>query len=227
MRARYKQRRGRCPASEEAALALGVLVVTAMVASLFAIGSPATAIDEDSKQDHAPKMTACLGDAVADRGFTDLGTLDAAARTINCLAYYGITAGRTADTFDPNANVTRSEMALFLYAAAGRMGVDLMGGDMMASYGDIDMLGQNRQDAITALARNGILTGRGMGFEPSADITRAEMAVALVALLDKTPGVALKRETMGANKGLYGWARIRARCPMTASRTPMRRARSR
>ncbi len=44
---------------------------------------------------------------------------------------------------------------------------------------------------------------RGMDFCPHADITRAEMAVALVALLDHTPGVALKRETMGVNSGLY------------------------
>ena len=112
-----------------------------------------------------------------------MGTLDVAARNINCLAYYGISAGRTADTFDPNANVTRSEMALFLYAAAGLMGVDLMGGDMMVDYGDISELGENRQNAITALARNGIMSGRGdMAFEPGADITRAEMAVALVTL---------------------------------------------
>ena len=84
------------------------------------------------------------------------------------------------------------------------MGVDLMGGDMMVDYGDISELGENWQNAITALSRNGIMSGRGdMAFEPGADITRAEMAVALVALLDKTPGVALKRETMGENKGLY------------------------
>ena len=179
--------------------------MSALVASLFAVGaSPAAAIDEDSEPDHAAKMTACLGEAVQDQGFTDLGTLKVAARNINCLAYYGISAGRTADTFDPNANVTRSEMALFLYAAAGLMGVDLMGGDMMVDYGDISELGENWQNAITALARNGIMSGRGsMAFEPGADITRAEMAVALVALLDKTPGVALKRATMGDNKGLY------------------------
>ena len=107
---------------------------------------------------------------------------------INCLAYYGITAGRTADTFDPNANVKRSEMALFLYAAANRAGIDLMGGDMMADYGDIAELGENRQKAISALARNGIMSGRGMAFEPNADITRAEMAVALVNLVDKASG---------------------------------------
>ena len=75
---------------------------------------------------------------------------------------------------------------------------------MMVDFGDISELGDDRQAAITALARNGILPGRsGMAFEPGADITRAEMAVALVAMLDHTPGVALKRETMGANAGLY------------------------
>ena len=117
---------------------------------------------------------------------------------INCLAYYGITLGKTADTFDPNSNVTRSEMALFLYRAAGLMGVDLMGGDMMVDYGDISELGEDRQAAITALARNGILVGRSsMAFEPGADITRAEMAVALVNLLDHTPGAPVHKNRQG------------------------------
>ena len=160
--------------------------MSALVASLFAVGaSPAAAIDEKSMQDHTVDAKACVGDATDDQGFTDLGTLDFAVSSINCLAYYGISAGRTADTFDPKANVTRSEMALFLYATANLMGVDLMGGDMMVDYGDIAELGENRQNAITALARNGIMSGRGsMAFEPNADITRAEMAVALVSLVD-------------------------------------------
>ncbi len=181
-----------------------LLATGALIASLLAVGAtPAAAIDEDSKPDHPAGATACLGPALADAGFTDTGGLGAEA-DINCLAYYGITTGKTADTFDPGSNVTRSQMALFLYRAAGLMGVDLMGGDMMASYGDIADQGPERSNAITALARNGILTGRSsMAFEPNADITRAEMAVALVALLDKTPGVALSKPTMGANAGLY------------------------
>ena len=176
-----------------------LLAVSALVASLFAVGaSPAAAVDEDSKQDHKATETACLGPALADQGFTDLGTLEAAVPNINCLAYYGITAGRTADTFDPNSNVTRRHMALFLYAAAGLMGVDLMGGDMMADFGDISELGEGMQNAITALARNGIMSGRGdMAFEPFADITRAEMAVALVSLLDHTPGAPVHKNKAG------------------------------
>ena len=142
--------------------------------------------------------SACVGEALQDQGFTDLGTLDAAKRSINCLAYYGITAGRTADTFDPNSDVTRSEMALFLYAAAKVMGIDLMGGDMMADFGDISELAENRQNAINSLARNGIMGGRGdMAFDPDGNITRAEMAVALVALVDKVPGSGVTKNDDG------------------------------
>ncbi|MXY12420.1 MAG: S-layer homology domain-containing protein [Acidimicrobiaceae bacterium] len=178
--------------------------MSALIASLFAVGaSPAAAIDDKSKADHATSDRACVGEALDDHGFTDLGTLSATVPNINCLAYYGITIGKTADTFDPNSNVTRSEMALFLYRAAKLMDVDLMGGDMMVDYGDIAELGEDRQNAITALARNGILSGRGsMAFEPGADITRAEMAVALVSLVDHASDVVNKAKS-GANQGLF------------------------
>jgi len=174
-----------------------------LVASLFAVGaSPAAAIDTKSQPDHATADRACVGEAVDDQGFTDLGTLEAAVPNINCLAYYGISAGKTADTFDPNTAVTRGQMALFLYAAANRAGIDLMGGDMMADYGDIAELGDNRQNAIKALARNGIMSGSGGNFRPHDDITRAEMAMALVALVDHASAVVTKAKS-GANAGLY------------------------
>jgi len=181
-----------------------VLAAGALVASLFAVGaSPAAAIDDKSKADHPPIASACVGPALDDHGFTDLGTLDAAVSKINCLAYYGISAGRTADTFDPNADVKRSEMALFLHKAASLAGIDLMEGNMTADFGDIAELGENRQNAIKALARNGIMEGRGdMAFEPHADITRAEMAMALVSLVDHASDMVSVAKS-GANKGLF------------------------
>ena len=170
----------------------------ALLASLLAVGAaPAAAVDEDSEQDYKATKELCTGEADDDQGFTDLGTLDAAVRPINCLAFYGITAGKTADTFDPNTNVTRSQMALFLYAAADLMGVDLSGGDMAADFDDISELGENRQAAIAALARNGIMTGRRASFEPLADVTRGETAVALVNLLDHTPGAPVHKNRQG------------------------------
>ena len=178
--------------------------MSALVASLFAVGaSPAAAIDDKSKPDHPAPAKACLGPALEDSGFTDLGSLESAVDDINCLAYYGITTGRTDDTFDPDSNVTRRHMALFLHRTAGKMGVDLSGGDMPADFGDIAELGEDRQNAITALARNGILAGRSdMAFEPYADITRAEMAMSLVSLIDHVSDVVSVAKS-GANKGLF------------------------
>ena len=187
-----------------------VLAAGAMVASLLAVGAtPAAAIDEDSKPDHGATATACLDTALADAGFTDLGGLDAAVADINCLAYYGITTGRTADTFDPASNVTRSQMALFLSRAAGVMDVDLSEGDMDADFGDIAELGEDRQSAITALARNGIMGGRGdMAFDPHGHITRAEMAVALVNLVDKVSDIVTRN-----SDGLLGFGVAGATLP--------------
>ena len=180
----------------------------ALVASLLAVGSvPAGAEEIETGDDNTasaevkPAYSACVGDALEDGGFTDLGTLEDAARDINCLKYYGITTGRTADTFDPNSNVRRSNMALFLYRAANAAGVDLMGGDGDADFGDIAELGEDRQNAITALARNNILAGRGdMAFDPGGDITRAEMAVALVGLLRHANGTLFNAD--GSLKGV-------------------------
>ena len=173
--------------------------MSALVASLFAVGaSPAAAITNDSEANSPSPTSACVGPALADAGFTDLGTLDAAKKAINCLAYYRITAGKTHDTFDPNSNVTRGEMALFLMSTAKAAGIDLMGGDGDADFGDISELAENRQNAITSLARNGIMSGRSdMAFEPHADITRAEMAVALVSLIAHVPGARVSKNSNG------------------------------
>jgi hypothetical protein len=89
-------------------------------------------------------------------------------------------------------------MALFLSRAAALIGVDLMEGDVAVDFGDIADEGEERSNAITALARNGILAGRSdMAFEPAAAITRTEMAVALVALLDHTPGAPVHKNKGG------------------------------
>ena len=185
----------------------------ALIASLLAVGpAPAGAAEIETGDDNKARPTyttdlsACVADATEDAGFTDLGSLDAAVDDINCLKYYDITTGKTDDTFDPSSNVTRSQMALFLYRSAGIAGVDLMGGAMDADFGDIADLGEDRQIAIKALARNGILTGRSdMAFDPYSDITRAEMAVALVELLVASPN--------HITKDRQGTIRINKRAP--------------
>ena len=164
-----------------------VLAAGALVASLLAVGvSPVGAVEENA--DHKAATSACVGDALGDQMFTDVSDAHAFKDAINCIAYYGITNG-TGDgsTFSPNDDVTRDEMAVFLARAAGVAGVDL-GDAMDAGFDDIGDTWQEAQDAINQLADKGILP-KGDSYRPGDGMTRAEMALALIGLLDATGAV--------------------------------------
>ncbi len=103
---------------------------------------------------------------------------------INCLAYYGITTGKTADTYDPQSSVTRSQMALFLTRAAKVAGIGL-GDAMDMGFTDLGMTGADRVAAINVLAAKGIMPGRtATTFDPEGVVSRADMAQHLFTLLD-------------------------------------------
>ena len=114
------------------------------------------------------------------------------AAYINCLAYYGISKGTSADTFDPHGNVTRSQMALFLARAAAAAGIDL-GESMDQGFTDIGDMDTERANAINSLVSAGIMFGDTVTsfdppstthFAPSDHVTRWEMAMFLFAFLD-------------------------------------------
>ena len=164
-----------------------MLAAGALVASLLAVGAgPAGAVEE--KADRKAATSACVGDALGDEMYTDVSDDHAFVDAINCIAYYGITNG-TGDgsTYSPNQDVTRAEMAVFLARAAGVAGVDL-GDTMDEGYGDIDDVWGEAQDAINQLTAKGILPG-GDNYRPDDPMTRAEMALALIGLLDAAGAV--------------------------------------
>ena len=129
-----------------------VLAAGALVASLLAVGaSPAAALDEDSKPNAEAKTSACVGDAAADAGFTDVTEGHAFRAAINCLAYYGVTVGYGDGTFQPNADVANEEMVLFMERAAG-----IAGADAEAVVGDFADTGSDpvhRGDMALLIAR--------------------------------------------------------------------------
>ena len=172
---------------------LAMLAALAIVGSILASAGPAGA-QEGRSAEVLPRTSACVGAALDPFGFEDVADLsDERLDAINCIAYYGVTMGRTATTFDPDSNVTRSQMALFLYRAAGAGGVDftLTADDPVAMFSDIGDLGAEWQEAIQALYGKGIMSGRdgsdraAVGsassetFVPDDPINRAEMAVYL------------------------------------------------
>ena len=169
-----------------------MLAAGALVASLLAVSaSPVGAAQE--KADHKATTSACVGDALDDQAYTDVSDGHAFRDAINCIAYYGITDG-TGDgsTFSPNDDVTRAQMAVFLARAAGVAGVDL-GDAKDQGFDDIGDLWQEAQDAINQLAGKGILP-KGGSYRPDDAMTRAEMATALIGLLDAAEAVDINND---------------------------------
>ena len=126
--------------------------MSALVASLFAVGAaPAAALDEDSKPDAEAATSACVGDAMSDMMFSDVSEMSTFRGDINCLAYYGVTIGYGDGTFRPEADVSRGEMVLFMERAAAAAGADAE-----AVVGDFAMSGSdpvNRADMALLIAR--------------------------------------------------------------------------
>ena len=171
-----------------------VLAAGALVASLLAAGaSPAGAAPQTT--DEPAGTSACVGDALVDNMFSDVSEDHAFREEINCVAYYGITAG-TGDgsTYSPNDNVTRAQMAVFVARAAKVAGVNLASGS--GGFSDIGDIWQEAQDAINGLAASGIIPSGG-DFMPDDEITRAEMAGFLIGLLNEgAPNVTIDEDGM-------------------------------
>ena len=169
-----------------------VLAVGALIASLFAVGASPTGAaeikagdDNKAEASKGPDYSACVGDAEDDAGFSDLPDDEAFGNAINCMAYYGITAGSTTTTYSPGDDVHRWQMALFLYNAAGVAGVDLSGMTDDQGLSDLDGLNAFAQDRINAVVEAGIMSASDDAFSPNDPMTRAAMAVSLVALVRK------------------------------------------
>ena len=86
----------------------------------------------------------------------------------------GITSGTGADTFAPNATVTRGQTVTFLYRAAGSPAV---GGN--AGFSDVNA-NDYYNSAVAWAAENNITGGTGNGkFSPKADCTRGQIVTLL------------------------------------------------
>jgi hypothetical protein len=140
--------------------------------------------------------------------FTDIGDLSADIQAaINALASHSITLGKTATTFAPNDNVTRAEMALFLYRFAQIVGAyddatpsGLTMNIASGQFNYTDIAGQSFEamESIIGLYNAGVIaeagctaavaavSGCATSYRPSDNMTRAEMASMIKELLDHT-----------------------------------------
>lgn len=79
--------------------------------------------------------------------------------------------------FDPNGNITREQMAVFLYRYAQYAGLDLtVDNDAVDKFSDFDNVSSWAKEAMFWAVSNGIINGTDLGLEPTATATRAQVA---------------------------------------------------
>lgn len=119
--------------------------------------------------------------------FTDVpASKQWAAQSIEAAHRAGITLGKHDGTFDPDANITREQMAAMLVRAIKSERPELLKEDVAdISFNDNHLFSQYAKDAIQQAAAIGLINGRSNGkFDPKHTATRAETAVVLYRMLD-------------------------------------------
>ncbi|MEM8705737.1 MAG: S-layer homology domain-containing protein, partial [Actinomycetota bacterium] len=109
-----------------------------------------------------------------EAGFSDVPDGAFYDAPVDWLVERGITQGTSATTYSPGANVTRAQMAAFLWRFAGRMP-----SDVATPFTDVPD-GAWYAEAVSWLLENGITQGTSATtFSPGANVTRAQMAAFL------------------------------------------------
>jgi hypothetical protein len=125
--------------------------------------------------------TVCPAERVPTHGFRDVARGSTHEAAIACIVWYGVTQGRTSTSFDPNAVVTRGQMAAFLARTLDLADRALPSG----SSGFRDTRGHPFERDINRVAAAGITQGRPDGtFAPNDRVTRAQMASFLVRAME-------------------------------------------
>ena len=94
-----------------------------------------------------------------------------------------IASGMSETAFAPNAEVTREQLAVFLYHYAQKKGIDFTGESK--TFTDAEGISDWAKDAVAALTGAGLLNGRPDGsFNAKGKATRAEVATVLVKLAE-------------------------------------------
>ncbi len=159
------------------------LVAAAMMVAVL-VAFPLSA--KEGVADHPARFSACVGEALSSAGFDDMAG-HAFAEEVNCLAYYRIALGTSADRFSPEDSIRRLQMALFLTRAAAVVGIPLPT-PIDQGFTDIDNMTREIRDAINQMSELGIMEGYTVTeFRPEEVVTRQDMAAHLDAFLGVTP----------------------------------------
>ena len=105
------------------------------------------------------------------------------ADAVNWAAASGIVEGKGNGKFDPNAAITRQEMAAILYRYSELKGYDVSDVDSLAAFTDADKVASWAKEPMGWAVENYVINGKGNGkLDPTGTATRAEVAQILMNL---------------------------------------------
>lgn len=113
--------------------------------------------------------------------FEDVTADDWYGQAVAWAASEGIASGTSAETFSPNAAVTREQLAALLCNFAAQQGMDTTARSDLSSFDDAETVSDWAQDAVSWAHAEGLLAGTSATtLSPQGEATRAQLAAMLV-----------------------------------------------
>lgn len=117
--------------------------------------------------------------------FADVAADDWYGQAVAWAASEGIASGTSAETFSPNAAVTREQLAALLCNFAAQQGVDTTARSDLSNFDDAATVSDWAQDAVSWAHAEGLLAGTSATMlAPQGEATRAQLAAMLVRFSD-------------------------------------------
>ncbi|KWX75281.1 hypothetical protein AMQ84_18660 [Paenibacillus riograndensis] len=120
-----------------------------------------------------------LENSTATESFGDVASTAWYAPYVAVAAEKGIVTGRSASQFDPNATITRAEMATMIARAVKTVNPQATAGDAssLTKFADAAKIAASLKDGVAFAASHNLVIGNAGKFNPNNTATRAEAAV--------------------------------------------------
>lgn len=117
--------------------------------------------------------------------FADVAADDWYGQAVAWAASEGIASGTSAETFSPNAAVTREQLAALLCNFVAQQGMDTTARSDLSNFDDAAAVSDWAQDAVSWAHAEGLLAGTSATtLSPQGEATRAQLAAMLVRFSD-------------------------------------------
>jgi hypothetical protein len=117
--------------------------------------------------------------------FTDVSDSAWYMAAVEWAAELGIVSGIGGDKFNPNAPITREQMAVMLWNYIQYKGFELADGSYASAFEDEDIISSWALDAVKAIQSANIVHGRpGNYYDPDGTATRAEVAAVFARFVE-------------------------------------------